>query len=789
MRLAVWAPIAILVGLALGTPARVAVASSLAATPDDPVPTVTSAADGVWAALPPPYSRRAPGAVFDSRRNRMIVFGGDDADLGDRNDTWALSLTNPERWEPLVTSGDPPPARRGHTAIYDSINDRMIVFGGFDGANRFSDVWALSLSGTPSWIQLVPSGLAPAPRAGHSAVYDPSGRSMFVFGGYDGVTGLSDLWRLSLSGTLAWTQITTPGGAPPLRYAHASVCDVAHNRLIVFGGVGNGLRLADVWSYNLSGATGWTALAPSGTAPTARFTPAAVYDGANNRMLVFGGYDGAGQADAWALSLGGSPAWTRFTPAGAAPSGRRLHAAVFDAARNRLVTFAGADTSTADYLGDAWALALGGSPAWSELGVPGAPPRRQRHSAIADSLRDRVLIFGGYGYGTFFNDVWALPLTSAGVWQPIATAGTPPPPRYGHTAIYDRPRDRMIVFGGSNLLSSFNDVWALSLGGTPTWTQLSPAGAPPDPRFGHSAIYDPVRDRMVVFGGTGGIGSQPDADLWALSLSGTPTWTPLPFEAPLSFGFANQAAIYDPIRDQMVLFGGVAGPSGPYPIDYAIAISLTSPAHFVAFGLGTPPFQRELAQASYDAARDRMVVFGGGFTFNTVFAGVSDTWALPLSGDQTWTRLVTTGDSPNGVEGHTATFDPNRHRLVVFGGWDGTILHRDTHALSLGRALVTVPDANPRVLRLAAPRPNPARDAVTLDFELPRAAIARLEVFDLHGRRVARLVDGLLPAGRYSRVWRGRGEGDHELGAGVYFVRLEANGERATSRIVRLRGR
>ena len=33
-----------------------------------------------------PHSRRAPGAVFDSRRNRMIVFGGDDADLGDRND-------------------------------------------------------------------------------------------------------------------------------------------------------------------------------------------------------------------------------------------------------------------------------------------------------------------------------------------------------------------------------------------------------------------------------------------------------------------------------------------------------------------------------------------------------------------------------------------------------------------------------------------------------------------------------------------------------------------------------
>ena len=43
---------------------------------------------------------------------------------------------------------------------------------------------------------------------------------------------------------------------------------------------------------------------------------------------------------------------------------------------------------------------------------------------------------------------------------------------------------------------------ALSLAGTPAWSALAPSGTPPSWRYMHSAIYDPVRDRMVVFGGS-----------------------------------------------------------------------------------------------------------------------------------------------------------------------------------------------------------------------------------------------------------------------------------------------
>jgi hypothetical protein len=57
-----------------------------------------------------------------------------------------------------------------------------------------------------------------------------------------------------------------------------------------------------------------------------------------------------------------------------------------------------------------------------------------------------------------------------------------------------------------------------------------------------------------------------------------------------------------------------------------------------------------------------------------------------------------------------------------------------------------------------------------------RAARVRLEVFDLHGRRVATVADRAYDPGRYGIDWNGRGANGAALGAGLYFVRLSGPG-------------
>ena len=71
-------------------------------------------------------------------------------------------------------------------------------------------------------------------------------------------------------------------------------------------------------------------------------------------------------------------------------------------------------------------------------------------------------------------DVMALDLVNPTLWARELGTGTPPTARDGHAAIYDPVRQRMLVIGGYDGTTK-NDVWALSLPGM-VWTQLTPGG-------------------------------------------------------------------------------------------------------------------------------------------------------------------------------------------------------------------------------------------------------------------------------------------------------------------------
>ncbi len=336
-------------------------------------------------------------------------------------------------WTQLLPAGSPV-EREAHSAVYDEAHNRMIIFGGRSLTGSLNDAWILSnadgLGGSPSWIPLTP-GVGPSPRAFHSAVYDSANNRMIVFGGEP---SSNDVWVLSnangLGGTpAAWTQLSPTGAIPNRRLGHSAVYDAANNKMIIFGGEMSlgvfSAILDDIWvlsnANGLGGTPTWTQVSPVSPAgaPMGREMHSAVYDAAHNRMVVFGGFASNYMLaqDVWVLSnangLGGAPAWTQLSPTGAIPSlSRDLHSAVYDTSTNKMTVFGG--IANFMFVNDVWVLSnangLGGTPAWTQLQITptSGPSVREGHSAVYHSATSSMTVFGGRLVQGWAKDVWVL---------------------------------------------------------------------------------------------------------------------------------------------------------------------------------------------------------------------------------------------------------------------------------------------------------------------------------------------------------------------------------------------
>ena len=79
--------------------------------------------------------------------------------------------------------------------------------------------------------------------------------------------------------------------------------------------------------------------------------------------------------------------------------------------------------------------------------------------------------------------------------------------------------------------------------------------------------------------------------------------------------------------------------------------------------------------------------------------------------------------------------------------------------------------------------PNPFNPRIVIRFGLPRAGHASLVVYDIRGRRVARLLDEHLEAGHHTVAWPGRDGDGRQVASGVYFVRFQGAGETRVERV------
>ncbi|BDD59974.1 hypothetical protein MAP00_005141 [Monascus purpureus] len=175
---------------------------------------------------------------------------------------------------------------------------------------------------------------------------------------------------------------------------------------------------------------------------------------------------------------------------------------------NAFIVFGG-DTKVDenDTLDDTLYLLNISSRQWSRA-LPPTPRPTGRYGHTLNILGSKLYVFGGQVEGYFFNDLVAFDLNQlqnpANKWEFLIRnsheGGPPPgqipPARTNHTMVTFN--DKLYLFGGTNGLEWFNDVWSYDPRAN-LWTQLDCVGYIPTRREGHAATL--VNDVMYIFGG------------------------------------------------------------------------------------------------------------------------------------------------------------------------------------------------------------------------------------------------------------------------------------------------
>jgi len=90
-------------------------------------------------------------------------------------------------------------------------------------------------------------------------------------------------------------------------------------------------------------------------------------------------------------------------------------------------------------------------------------------------------------------------------------------------------------------------------------------------------------------------------------------------------------------------------------------------------------------------------------------------------------------------------------------------------------------------LALYQNKPNPFNPSTVISFTLPKEEHVRLEIYDIRGRVVRRLFDGVMEAGFKELLWDGRDDSGREVSSGIYFYYLKTEKGVLSRKMVLLR--
>ncbi len=290
--------------------------------------------------------------------------------------------------------------------------------------------------------------------------------------------------------------------------------------------------------------------------------------------------------------------------------------------------------------------------------LPGGMPSPRHGPAISyDSVRDRLVLFGGNQGGQLLVDTWEWD----GVAWAQAAAANAPSAREFHVMAYDQARRRTLLFGGQDYVPWANllaDTWEWD---GASWGQVATNG--PAPRWAPGMAYHTGRQRVMLFGGAYLLGPAPhsfndlwewDGSSWRVVAPGGGNVDPPVLHWPVgTISYGNLA--YDERRNKLVVYGAhwlAQNVGGHLPVTW----EWDAVAGWRQPGVSGPTLMGRNLQ--YDGYRARMVVFGSMYA--------STAWPLPFEWDgfsPSWTQRLTT-TPPGMANTGPVVYDSNRGRFL-----------------------------------------------------------------------------------------------------------------------------
>lgn len=537
-----------------------------------------------------PAARSGHALVYDSNRNRIVLFGGR-SDTAEMNDTWVYANRD---WQPIETPNSPP-TRILPGAAFDPIRDRLVIYGGtqvsadgktvtpvhdtweFDGTTwtriggdgpavtkpllaydaarnqvimlGLDDKLATQMytydAGAGTWNHATPAAVPPCVNEG-ALTWQSSNETVLYSGGVCSNSAAADdtyEWDGS-----TWNKVEVVTAATRL-FGAALAFDDSRQIAVMFGGTPVfGTPVADTWLY---ASKAWVTINDP-SRPDPRSLMAFTTDPVNNTIWMFGGWDGVvSRSDFWQYQNG---AWSEVSAEGT-PAACVTPLSAYDTDRQKLVLVC-ADSSTFEWDGAAW----------KSFTPKTTPPYHQFGSMVYDPTLKKTVLFGGYDGGNYLDETWTWDGTA---WT--RQKRNPAPARTLAAMWYDPNLKKIVIYGGVGRITSqdritrYSDMWTFDGNG---WTELKPASGTPGTRYGAQIVVDPRTNHLLLFGGlrTDSVPPVPPStaatevqaytdDMW--DWDGT-AWTKM---QPVSVPPAreNGRIAFDPTRNEIVLFGGYAG--------------------------------------------------------------------------------------------------------------------------------------------------------------------------------------------------------------------------------------